>query len=389
MSEETKDSKNKEAVKKTTKAAEPKAAKKTTKPKAAKKTTKPKVEKKATKPKAEKKASKAVIEPKVEKEIIESDITVSNEQSEELQNTESTKEDSKSEDSSKEDFLNDFDWNLFEEGIETIKDEKLSEFEKLVEENFVDTYNESVIEGTIISLTDREAIIDINAKSEGVISLNEFRYNPDLKVGDKVKLYKKKDKLDKERISVWLPKVFEVEDIKREKDQEFYHTAEFLKSILKEIHTSPLHLMDKCEQLDFILNSLKNQSIPEKRAQNSLDIQGWLEVLWEDRPHLIMAGMNEGSIPNRIASDIFLPDSMRSKLGLRNNETVLARDNYIFNAALNWRNSGGRVDLILGKESLEGTPLKPSRLLFQCDDIELPFVDTKLAATHIVAWSTS
>jgi small subunit ribosomal protein S1 len=108
--------------------------------------------------------------------------------SEEIQNTESTKEDSKSEDSSKEDFLNDFDWNLFEEGIETIKDEKLSEFEKLVEENFVDTYNESVIEGTIISLTDREAIIDINAKSEGVISLNEFRYNPDLKVGDKVEV---------------------------------------------------------------------------------------------------------------------------------------------------------------------------------------------------------
>src|SRR5690625_7459853 len=35
-------------------------------------------------------------------------------------------------------------------------------------------------------MTDREAIIDINAKSEGVISLNEFRYNPNLKVGDKV-----------------------------------------------------------------------------------------------------------------------------------------------------------------------------------------------------------
>ena len=35
-------------------------------------------------------------------------------------------------------------------------------------------------------MTDKEAIIDINAKSEGVISLNEFRYNPDLKVGDSV-----------------------------------------------------------------------------------------------------------------------------------------------------------------------------------------------------------
>ena len=37
-------------------------------------------------------------------------------------------------------------------------------------------------------MTDKEAIIDINAKSEGVISLNEFRYNPDLKVGDKVEV---------------------------------------------------------------------------------------------------------------------------------------------------------------------------------------------------------
>jgi ATP-dependent helicase/nuclease subunit B len=114
------------------------------------------------------------------------------------------------------------------------------------------------------------------------------------------------------------------------------------------------------------------ERIPEKREPDSLDLQGWLEVLWEDSPHLIITGMNEGSIPDRIAVDIILPDSMRSKLGLRNNETILARDNYIFNAALNWRNSCGRVDLILGKESLEGTPLRPSRLLFQCDDSELP-----------------
>jgi small subunit ribosomal protein S1 len=90
--------------------------------------------------------------------------------------------------SSNEKFLKDFDWENFEEGIETIEEKKLVELEKLIEENFVDTYNDSVIEGTIINLTDREAIIDINAKSEGVISLNEFRYNPDLKVGDKVEV---------------------------------------------------------------------------------------------------------------------------------------------------------------------------------------------------------
>ena len=58
----------------------------------------------------------------------------------------------------------------------------------MIDENFVDTYNENVIQGVVINITEREAIIDINAKSEGVISLNEFRYNPGLKVGDKVEV---------------------------------------------------------------------------------------------------------------------------------------------------------------------------------------------------------
>ncbi|WP_209405499.1 30S ribosomal protein S1 [Pseudozobellia sp. WGM2] len=86
------------------------------------------------------------------------------------------------------DFLENFDWDKYEEGIERVDDSKLEEFEKLVAENFVDTADEEVVEGKVVYLTDREAIIDINAKSEGVISLNEFRYNPDLKVGDKVEV---------------------------------------------------------------------------------------------------------------------------------------------------------------------------------------------------------
>ena len=85
-------------------------------------------------------------------------------------------------------FLENFDWDKYEEGIEKVDDSKLNEFEKLVAENFVDTADEEVVEGTVVHMTDREAIIDINAKSEGVISLNEFRYNPDLKVGDKVEV---------------------------------------------------------------------------------------------------------------------------------------------------------------------------------------------------------
>ena len=85
-------------------------------------------------------------------------------------------------------FLKDFNWHNYEEGIDPVADDKLDEFEKLVAENFVETLDDQVVDGTVIHMTDRDAIIDINAKSEGVISLNEFRYNPNLAVGDKVEV---------------------------------------------------------------------------------------------------------------------------------------------------------------------------------------------------------
>ena len=87
-----------------------------------------------------------------------------------------------------EQFLKDFNWHNYEEGIDPVDDAKLDEFEKLVASNFVDTLDDQVVEGTVIHISDRDAIIDINAKSEGVISLNEFRYNPNLAVGDKVEV---------------------------------------------------------------------------------------------------------------------------------------------------------------------------------------------------------
>ncbi|CAL66819.1 30S ribosomal protein S1 [Christiangramia forsetii] len=87
-----------------------------------------------------------------------------------------------------EKFLKEFNWHNYEEGIDPIDDKKLEEFEKLVAANFVDTLDDEVVTGKVINITDRDAIIDINAKSEGVISLNEFRYNPDLKEGDDVEV---------------------------------------------------------------------------------------------------------------------------------------------------------------------------------------------------------
>ena len=107
---------------------------------------------------------------------------------EETQNDQTASTESTSTNPNPQAFLDSFDWDKYQEGIERVDDEKLKEFEDLVAKNFVDTAHEEVVIGKVINITDREAIIDINAKSEGVISLNEFRYNPDLKVGDEVEV---------------------------------------------------------------------------------------------------------------------------------------------------------------------------------------------------------
>jgi len=87
-----------------------------------------------------------------------------------------------------QEFLDTFNWDRHENGIDAVDASNLKEFEDLVEKTFISTSDEEVVEGIVVRITDRDAIVDINAKSEGVISLNEFRYNPNLKVGDKVEV---------------------------------------------------------------------------------------------------------------------------------------------------------------------------------------------------------
>ena len=81
-----------------------------------------------------------------------------------------------------------FDWESFESGLnEEDRKEKL-ELERMYDDTLEDLDENSVFKGKVVRLTDKEAIVDINFKSEGVISLNEFRYNPNLAVGDEVEV---------------------------------------------------------------------------------------------------------------------------------------------------------------------------------------------------------
>ena len=79
------------------------------------------------------------------------------------------------------------DWEVLETGISGVSRELRAEMEEMYAATPAVMEHQVVI-GKIVALTDREAIIDIESKSEGVVSLNEFRYNPDLKVSDEVEV---------------------------------------------------------------------------------------------------------------------------------------------------------------------------------------------------------
>lgn len=90
----------------------------------------------------------------------------------------------------------DFDWESFESGLDEEDRKEKAELEKMYDDTLEDLEENTVFKGKVVRLTDREAIVDINFKSEGVISLNEFRYNPNLAVGDEVEVMvdKREDK---------------------------------------------------------------------------------------------------------------------------------------------------------------------------------------------------
>lgn len=110
----------------------------------------------------------------------------------------------------------------------------------------------------------------------------------------------------------------------------------------------------------------------EEKPPGALELQGWLELPWEDAPHLVVAGFNDGRVPDAVAGDAFLPESLRVRLGLKSNEARFARDAFLLQALAASRATDGRLDLLHGKFSGEGEPLRPSRLLLRCPDPALP-----------------
>ena len=84
--------------------------------------------------------------------------------------------------------IEDFDWEAFEKG-ETQGEKSREELEKTYDESLNTIKDKEVTEGTVIAINKREVVVNIGYKSDGIIPLNEFRYNPDLKIGDNVEVF--------------------------------------------------------------------------------------------------------------------------------------------------------------------------------------------------------
>ena len=84
--------------------------------------------------------------------------------------------------------IEDFDWEAYEKG-ETPGEKSREELTKTYDESLNTVKDKDVIEGTIIALNKREAVVNIGYKSDGIIPISEFRYNPEIKVGDVVEVF--------------------------------------------------------------------------------------------------------------------------------------------------------------------------------------------------------
>ena len=81
----------------------------------------------------------------------------------------------------------DFDWSLVLSNDEYSPEQK-KDFEDQYKSTLPDVISKQLIDGKVVMISDREVVVDINFKSDGVISFNEFKYNQDLKIGDVVEV---------------------------------------------------------------------------------------------------------------------------------------------------------------------------------------------------------
>jgi len=178
---------------------------------------------------------------------------------------------------------------------------------------------------------------------------------------------------------------FRTIDARKPEDSEFVAVAEAIDTALHRMSQGLLVALSlgKESALELLLWSLSKQHYYPEPEEAIIDLEGWLELPWNDAPFLIVTGMNDGSVPKSRPADVFLPDTLRRQLNLHHDEDRLVTDAYLMTALIESRREKGRVCFTVGKTGSTGDVLKPSRLLFQCSDDDLAHRAERLFGTPV------
>lgn len=117
-----------------------------------------------------------------------------------------------------------------------------------------------------------------------------------------------------------------------------------------------------------LLLELRNEALPPDPRRGAVELLDWLEIPLDDAPVVMLTGFNEGLLPKSVTGHAFLPDALRTRLGLVDNRGRMARDAYRLTTVLHSKTS---VCLIAGRRTGQGDPLRPSRLMFRIPEEEL------------------
>ncbi len=114
------------------------------------------------------------------------------------------------------------------------------------------------------------------------------------------------------------------------------------------------------EAIVWILRQLTQLRTPPPPNPNAIEMLGWLDLALDDTPILILTGLHDGVVPESVNADAFLPNDLRTKLGLVDNARRYARDCYAFQTLIHSRE---QLEIVFHQLGVAGDPVTPSRLM--------------------------
>lgn len=172
-----------------------------------------------------------------------------------------------------------------------------------------------------------------------------------------------------ERLLEWFPALAEVYGPETEAMEAF---RSCLSSLARLQQRSPAFSKPETA-LQLLMKCLQSSRVKSRRHSHAvLDSLGWMEVHFRPERHLILTGLNEGTVPEGGVSDQFMPEELREALGIDSFTRKKARDSFLLTALLHSREREGSLTVILSRTGSRNAPLTPSSLLMRCPDGELP-----------------